>query len=672
MLDTERVNLVELLKNVDCLEYLTLFEEHDITPDLIPSLDKEALKEIGVTKVGDRLRLQVLVYLTRLERIKKEIPIKLLNTSINVAVNSIIKYDEFVKNNTFDKNNNTSESDIVTTGVIIQNGKQFDVFVDKNLTGNDIKKTILINIVGDVNNEDWKLYYIDYQSSGIVHEVDETELMKIINNNSVEKDRLILCKFNETVSVDAINVSNKIKIRNSNAFLPNEREIKPFMGGRPPSQLISTNLREYFPDLDNMELEDIKRKSTRMSIYSNKIIDQMNKTKNRFTLSSNRDSLYSRISNISLSSGRLSMISTASYGVGVPLKINHHDKERETESTITKNNENIDNTIVDEHPHSIIELLDESDDEENDADLMVDALEAQDEAELMSIIDEEVTNGPSVWHKGPKIGQGSFGNVYLGLNGLTGELMAIKQVDMPKNETEKSKKMMVNALKQEISLLKELSHENIVRYLGSNEDISNMYIFLEYIPGGSVSSMLKMYGPFEDELVRNFTKQVLVGLVYLHSKGIIHRDIKGGNILVDNNGSVKIGDFGISKKISKEEAEEEQKDKDNDNDKKKKRASLQGSVFWMAPEVVKQVAYTEKADVWSVGCLVVEMYTGKHPYPALSPMQAIFQIGTGKAKPTVPERATASTTEFLSHVFTVNYLNRWTAKKLLGLEFVQV
>ena len=157
---------------------------------------------------------------------------------------------------------------------------------------------------------------------------------------------------------------------------------------------------------------------------------------------------------------------------------------------------------------------------------------------------------------------------------------------------------MIDALQHEMNILKELHHENIVTYYGSSQEGGNLNIFLEYVPGGSVSSMLNNYGPFDEPLVKNFTRQILIGLAYLHKRNIIHRDIKGANILIDIKGGVKITDFGISKKLSPL------------NKQQNKRASLQGSVYWMAPEVVKQVVTTEKADIWSVGCVIVEMFTG--------------------------------------------------------------
>lgn len=160
-----------------------------------------------------------------------------------------------------------------------------------------------------------------------------------------------------------------------------------------------------------------------------------------------------------------------------------------------------------------------------------------------------------------------------------------------------------------------------------------MNIFLEYVPGGSVSALLRNYGAFEEPLVKNFVRQILQGLNYLHEKDIIHRDIKGANILVDNKGGIKISDFGISKKVEDSKSirnhlvDESHASIDLlTGGNRIHRPSLQGSVFWMAPEVVKQTGHTHKADIWSVGCLVVEMLTGEHPWAQLSQMQAIFKV----------------------------------------------
>ncbi|OCH94960.1 Pkinase-domain-containing protein [Obba rivulosa] len=260
------------------------------------------------------------------------------------------------------------------------------------------------------------------------------------------------------------------------------------------------------------------------------------------------------------------------------------------------------------------------------------------------------------WIKGALIGAGSFGKVYLGMDAATGLLLAVKQVDLPTGSApnEERKKAMLSALEREIELLKDLHHENIVQYHSSCIDEDHLNIFLEYVPGGSVSTVLRNYGAFEEPLVRNWVRQILQGLNYLHERDIIHRDIKGANILVDNKGGIKISDFGISKKVE-------------DNllpGHRAHRPSLQGSVFWMAPEVVKQTAYTRKADIWSVGCLVVEMLTGEHPWAQLTQMQAIFKIGSS-AKPTIPPDISPEADDFLQRTFELDHEARPSAAELL-------
>ncbi|KAI5284715.1 ATP binding, partial [Ascosphaera atra] len=239
------------------------------------------------------------------------------------------------------------------------------------------------------------------------------------------------------------------------------------------------------------------------------------------------------------------------------------------------------------------------------------------------------------WMKGALIGEGSFGSVFIALHSITGELLAVKQVELPSvakgTEFDKRKNTMVSALKHEIELLQGLHHENIVQYLGTSADDDYLNIFLEYVPGGSIAVMLKQYNTFQEPLIQTFVRQILAGLSYLHSKNIIHRDIKGANILVDNKGAVKISDFGISKKVNPTSMLE--------GDHRHQRTSLQGSVFWMAPEVVRQTAHTTKADIWSLGCLVVEMFIGAHPFPDHSQLQAIFAIGSSQARPPAPENA---------------------------------
>ena len=302
------------------------------------------------------------------------------------------------------------------------------------------------------------------------------------------------------------------------------------------------------------------------------------------------------------------------------------------------------------------------------------------------------------WVKGALIGTGSFGSVYLGLNAKTGELMAVKQVILPSatgedgtgsvvsaNSASESpqqaklrhrKQTMVDALQREISLLRELEHPNIVRYLGSECNDTFFNIFLEYVPGGSLSTLIQNYGTFEEVLIRTFVKQILSGLVYLHEKNIVHRDIKGANILVDNKSVVKIVDFGISKKMAEPDAKANRGSvislvapgvvqRDN------RQSKLQGSVFWMAPEVVKSYHYSKKADIWSLGCLIVEMITGKNPWAPMDQMQAMYKIGMGLGHPPYDESGVSPELKgFLERCFTGQYKERAAGSELVKHPFL--
>jgi mitogen-activated protein kinase kinase kinase len=277
------------------------------------------------------------------------------------------------------------------------------------------------------------------------------------------------------------------------------------------------------------------------------------------------------------------------------------------------------------------------------------------------------------WMKGSLIGEGSFGSVYLALHSITGELMAVKQVELPSatkgTEFDKRKNTMVTALKHEIELLQGLHHDNIVQYLGTSADDHNLNIFLEYVPGGSIAEMLKQYNTFQEPLIKNFVRQILAGLSYLHSRDIIHRDIKGANILVDNKGGIKISDFGISKRV---EASAMLGSSAVSGKGHLHRPSLQGSVYWMAPEVVRQTAHTKKADIWSLGCLIVEMFIGAHPFPDCSQLQAIFAIGNNQARPPAPEHASKEARAFLDVTFEINHEKRPDADDLLESPFLAV
>lgn len=229
------------------------------------------------------------------------------------------------------------------------------------------------------------------------------------------------------------------------------------------------------------------------------------------------------------------------------------------------------------------------------------------------------------WFKGQLIGKGTYGRVYLGMNATTGEFLAVKEVEVNGKAAGNDRarmKELVAGLDQEIDTMQHLDHDNIVQYLGCERKEASISIFLEYISGGSVGSCLRKHGKFEEDVVSSLTRQTLSGLAYLHREGILHRDLKADNILLDLDGTCKISDFGISKKT----------DNIYGNDKSN---NMQGSVFWMAPEVIRSEGegYSAKVDIWSLGCVVLEMFAGRRPWAREEAVGAIYKIANGETPP---------------------------------------
>ncbi|XP_041433984.1 mitogen-activated protein kinase kinase kinase 2 isoform X2 [Xenopus laevis] len=265
---------------------------------------------------------------------------------------------------------------------------------------------------------------------------------------------------------------------------------------------------------------------------------------------------------------------------------------------------------------------------------------------------------PSNWRLGKLLGQGAFGRVYLCYDADTGRELAVKQVQFDPDSPETSKE--VNALECEIQLLKNLLHERIVQYYGCLRDSQEktLSIFMEYMPGGSIKDQLKAYGALTESVTRKYTRQILEGVHYLHSNMIVHRDIKGANILRNSSGNVKLGDFGASKRL--------QTICLSGTGMK----SVTGTPYWMSPEVISGEGYGRKADIWSVGCTVVEMLTEKPPWAEFEAMAAIFKIATQPTNPQLPAHVSEYCRDFLKRIF-VEAKSRPSTEELLRHTFAQ-
>ncbi|KAL8528649.1 hypothetical protein ACS0TY_006190 [Phlomoides rotata] len=270
----------------------------------------------------------------------------------------------------------------------------------------------------------------------------------------------------------------------------------------------------------------------------------------------------------------------------------------------------------------------------------------------------EPTPLKSQWQKGKLIGRGTFGSVYVASNRETGALCAMKEVEILPDDLKSAESM--RQLQQEIKVLSNLKHPNIVQYYGSKIVGDKFYIYLEYVHPGSINKFFHDHcGAITESVVRNFTRHILCGLAYLHSTKTIHRDIKGANLLVDGYGVVKLADFGMAKHLNGQAAN----------------LSLKGSPYWIAPELLQPVTPKDAnadvglaVDIWSLGCTIIEMMNGKPPWSEYEGAAALFKVL--KESPPIPETLSAEGKDFLQRCFRRNPAERPTASELLDHPFV--
>ncbi|KAJ2791117.1 Protein kinase of the Mitotic Exit Network [Coemansia linderi] len=258
----------------------------------------------------------------------------------------------------------------------------------------------------------------------------------------------------------------------------------------------------------------------------------------------------------------------------------------------------------------------------------------------------ESTQRLANYQLGNCIGRGQFGSVYRALDLETGQMLAVKQILLEGQDVDNMEDIM-----QEVELLKSLSSPRIVRYHGFVKTDTHLNLVMEYVENGSLSATLKSFGSFPEKLVLAYAVKIIEGLIYLHGRDVVHCDLKACNILTTKQGNTKLTDFGVSLNLKLRKPGDE--------------SVVAGTPYWMAPEIIQLDGACMASDIWSLGCTVIELLTGKPPYSGLLQMAALYRI-VEDDHPPIPEGISEELKDFLLLCFQKDPGSRPTAAELMS------
>ncbi|QLQ80718.1 hypothetical protein HG537_0E00710 [Torulaspora globosa] len=249
------------------------------------------------------------------------------------------------------------------------------------------------------------------------------------------------------------------------------------------------------------------------------------------------------------------------------------------------------------------------------------------------------------------IGRGKFGVVYKGYHVKTKQVYAIKVLNLDSDEDE------VEDVQREIQFLASMKQvPNITHYYGSYLKDTSLWIIIEYCAGGSLRTLLRP-GKIDEKYIGVIMRELLMALKYIHKDNVIHRDIKAANVLITNDGQVKLCDFGVAAQL---------------NQTRSRRQTMAGTPYWMAPEVIMEgVYYDTKVDIWSLGITAYEIATGNPPYCEVEALRAMQLITKSKPPRLEGRNYSALLKEFIALCLDEDPKARLSAEELLKTKFIK-